>query len=244
MPSSQIRRDRAASPSFGPRLIPFRIVNILQIVIYLTTILTTINRQQKIVPTSKNLQKVRHPASIDLRRHFRIPLFDLPTGRRSNFSLSSMAGNRACRLTYHMFENYEPRTHRDRFVTLAFIHRSHNKMPFDFFFFSVSLSPFVCFLSLIRFLTFFPLSLSFSRSLFQNSARKYTFHTFHTTSYSSHERRSKGLHGIYFIMISHIVTDFCSICVEFLIDARKNFSSKNCVSNATFATKWKIIDNT
>lgn len=58
---------------FGPYRPPFRIVNILQIVIYLTTILTTINRQQKSVPTSKNLQKVRHPASIDLRQHFCFP---------------------------------------------------------------------------------------------------------------------------------------------------------------------------
>lgn len=67
-PSKSRRVSRSAR-----RHPPFRIVNILQIVIYLTTILTTINRQQKSVPTSKNLQKVRHPASVDLRRHFRVP---------------------------------------------------------------------------------------------------------------------------------------------------------------------------
>lgn len=185
---------------------------------------------------------MRHPASIDLRRHFRVSPFDLPTGRRPNFSPSSMAGNRACRLTYHMFENYEPRTHRDRFVTLAFIHRSHNKMPFDFFFFFVDLA-----------LAFRVLSSAFSlSSLFRSHSHvrcsktplANALHTFHTTSYSSHERRSKGLYKIYFISnFSHIVADFCSICANSR-RRRKSFSSKNCVRNATFATKWKIIDNT
>lgn len=77
---------------------------------------------------------MRHPASVDLRRHFpSFSAFDLPIGRRPASLLSSMPGSRACRLTYHMFQNYEPRTHRDRSAVLAFIHRSHNKMPFDFF---------------------------------------------------------------------------------------------------------------
>lgn len=143
----------------------------------------------------------------------------------AEFSSSSMAGNRACRLTYHMFENYEPRTHRDRFVTLAFIHRSHNKMPFDFIFFFIDLALAFRVLSpSARFLTFFPLLLSFSRSLSKTLLAN-AFHTFHT-SYLSYERRSKGLHEICFIMISDIIIDFCSFLCRILIDMKKLYQQK------------------
>jgi len=75
-------------------------------------------------------------------------------------------------------------------------------------------------LSLIRYLTFFPLSLSFSRSLSKTPLAN-AFHTFHTTSYLPHERRSKGLHEICFIIISHIVTDFCFFLRRILVDVIK-----------------------
>lgn len=142
--------------------------------------MTTINRQQKSVPTSKNLQKVRHPASVDLRRHFRVPLLicrpengrilPLVDGRKSSLP-ADVSHVRKLRTTY------ASRSFRH---SLAFIHRSHNKMPFDFcfFFFFVDLALAFRVLSSLSFSLSsafslsFPLSLSFSRSLFQNSARE------------------------------------------------------------------------
>lgn len=81
------------------------------------------------------------------------------------------------------------------------------------------------FLSFIHFLTFFSLSLSFSRSLSKTPLAN-AFHTFHTTSYLPHERRSKGLREICFIIISHIVTDFCFLSRRILFDVIKPLAAK------------------
>lgn len=112
----------------------------------------------------------------------------------------------------------------------------------SFFFFYRSRSRFPRALSSAHFLTFFPLSLSFSRSLSKTLLAN-AFHTFHT-SYLSYERRSKGLHEIGFTIILHIIVDFCSFLHRIFSSTWKSFISKNYVSDAIFATKWKIIDNT
>lgn len=159
-----------------------------------------------------------------------------------------MAGNRACRLTYHMFENYEPRTHRDRSVTLAFIHRSHNKMPFDFvffFFFLFDLALAFRMLSHPLSPTFFPLSLSFSRSLSKLRSRMHFIHLIQLICRMKDARTAYTKFVLIFYNFARIVTD--RFLLHFTPNSHrrgKALSSKNYVSAAIFATKWKIIDNT
>lgn len=127
--------------------------------------MTTINRQQKsVLPQRTFVRCATQPAptSGDI---FAFPfLIRPPEALRVGFFYMvspsrAMPGSRACRLTYHMCQNYEPRTHRDR-SALALSHsHSHKiaqtKCPFNFFF-----SPILLFLFLSR--TLF-LSSAFSR---------------------------------------------------------------------------------
>lgn len=213
--SSSAGRSSKSRRAYHSRLPSYhlclRIVNILQIVIYLTTILTTINRQQKSVLPQKTFKRCATqpaPTSGDTFDSFACP-FDLSTGIRP-ISLTfpsplfpSLPGSRACRLTYHMFQNYEPRTHRDRIATLShsFTDRT-TKCPLIFF----SLSVFRAFL--------YTRSLTLFRSHSRTRCLRFHFrlHFTHLTPYRI--RRTKdareGLHEIGFIAISHIIKDkFC-----------------------------------
>jgi hypothetical protein len=101
---------------------------------------------------------VRHPASVDLRRHFRIrklpllicrpalpeddrllpfPPFSHPDSALLFLSMDARKSSLPADVS-HVSETYEPRTHRDR-SRFALARRSHNKMPFDSL--SISLAP-------------------------------------------------------------------------------------------------------
>lgn len=210
--------------SFGPWYhLCLRIVNILQIVIYLTTILTTINRQQKSVLPQKTFKRCATqpaPTSGDTFDSFACP-FDLSTGRRpislipppllflflSSFPRRcpevELAGWRiTCfKTTNHVRTAIVSPLFLSFSLSLALIHRSHNKMPFDFFSFSFSARSY----SLSHILS---LSLILSQRYLRFRFRLHFTHL--APSYSSHEGRSKGLHEIGFIAISHIIKDkFC-----------------------------------
>lgn len=144
---------------------------------------------------------MRHPASVDLRRAT-LPTRSLflilrrsPSRKETAGFLatsSTMPGSRACRLTYHMFQNYEPRT----CIAIVSPH-SHSftdrttKCPLIS---SLSLS-----LSYPLSLSFAPtLSLSFalsrSRSLIRRTKlcfRLHLIHVSHCQIRRSHERRSR-----------------------------------------------------
>lgn len=139
-PGSRVSRTRATRRLFSTLpLFPFNLLvsfNILQIVLYLTTILTTINRQQKSILPQRTCKKcATQPASTsgDPSDAFASSSFDFKKPiscfsprkerRPARFSatFSSAAGSRACRLTYHMFQNS---TNHDR---IAFS-RTHSQI--------------------------------------------------------------------------------------------------------------------
>lgn len=150
----RVSRTRATRRLFST-LPPFpvqssRIVNILQIVLYLTTILTTINRQQKSILPQRTCKKcATQPASTsgDPSDAFASSSFDFKKPiscfsprkerRPARFSATFSVGSRKSSLpadVSHVSKLYEPRT-AIASHSLALIHRSHNKMPFDFFVF-------------------------------------------------------------------------------------------------------------
>lgn len=140
----------ASSPPFPFPVQSSRIVNILQIVLYLTTILTTINRQQKSILPQRTCKKcATQPASTsgDPSDAFASSSFDFKKPiscfsprkerRPARFSATFSVGSRKSSLpadVSHVSKLYEPRT-AIASHSLALIHRSHNKMPFDFFVF-------------------------------------------------------------------------------------------------------------
>lgn len=140
----------ASSPPFPFPVQSSRIVNILQIVLYLTTILTTINRQQKSILPQRTCKKcATQPASTsgDPSDAFASSSFDFKKPiscfsprkerRPARFSATFSVGSRKSSLpadVSHVSKLYEPRT-AIASHSLALIHKSHNKMPFDFFVF-------------------------------------------------------------------------------------------------------------